>query len=169
MLKLLGACSVISVCSICSLRLIARRKTTRHCLLQLSCLLYELSRSIGYSLEPIPAFFERKETETPPPLQSFVKALSAGLKGGQTLSILWQNALSRLAEESHLPPQAVQVLSAIDDLGQKDFESEKQRLESISIDLKHLTGELEKEAAPFEKTCRALGLLLGIFIVIILV
>ncbi len=169
MLKLWGAAFVIFSCGICSLLIISRRKTTRLALLQLSCFLSELARSIGYNLEPLPVFFARKEKDTPLPLGSFVKTIAANLNSGQALPTIWQNALLSFAKESHLPDSAVRIVSALSDVGQTDFESEKKRLESAAFDLKQLAAELEKESAPFEKTCKTLGLLLGVLIVIILV
>lgn len=169
MSKLWGAAIIISACGICSMHLISRRKTARLVLLQFSYLLSELSRSIGYNLEPLPAFFARKEQDAPPPISGFLKTVAANLNEGQPLSIVWQNALSSFAAEKNLPPEALRMLAAVSDMGQTDFESEKNRSESLALDLKELAAELEKEAAPFEKACKTLGLLLGVFIVIILV
>ena len=86
-----------------------------------------------------------------------------------SLPELWQKALSDFSHQHHLPQKAFSIASAIgENLGKMDYETEVNRLNTGHSALTELFKNISQSYEKTEKMTKSLGVILGIFIVILL-
>lgn len=171
MIKLTGALLVIGTCLAFALKLIGRQRETISALRELDTLLKALAQNISLHLEPLPLLIRRLAAEKAAPAPEFLTRLTPLLDEDscQPISPLWQEAFSAFADEKRLPDKARSLMNALGEhLGQADAATEAERLHSTAAEIQALYKELEQNRIKAEKTTGSLGVLLGLFIVILL-
>lgn len=171
MLKLFGAMLVIGSCFAFAQKAVKSSQKQLSALKELYTFLTDLSQEIAFRLEPIPQLLEKFGAEEKEVLPSFAQQLNTMIKQDKhrPLREIWQEALSQYAEKIKLPRKALNILYALGDhLGEADYETETARLQAGAESLLKLHQSLEQDNIKAEKLTRSLGVLLGIFIVILL-
>ncbi|MFB4166440.1 stage III sporulation protein SpoIIIAB [Virgibacillus sp. JSM 102003] len=151
-----------------SRKLNARPKHIR----QLKNALQILEAEILYSQLTLQDAFQTIAKQIPDPARSFFHRLSRTLvnEKGVDLYNVWDNQVNKLLKESALGTNEEEILKQFGrTLGQHDFEQQKKH---IHLTIKHLDRELEEardNQYKYSKMAKSLGLLCGIFIVLLLI
>ncbi len=170
MIKFMGAFLVVFACTAWGYMHNFKERNSICAVRELSKLFSEIARGISFRLEPLPQVIGRLSNEDKPPAALFLHRLNEALAvGDMPFETLWQEVASHFAKETLLPARATEIMQSVGvHLGKMDYEVEVARLSEGTKELKALEEELEKNNAKTEKTVRSLGVLLGLFIVIIL-
>ncbi|MBR5236411.1 MAG: stage III sporulation protein AB [Clostridia bacterium] len=170
MTKFIGAFLVVFACTTWGYMHNFKERNTISAIRELSMLFSEIARSISFRLEPLTQVIHRLASEKRSAAALFLHQLDDGLSiGDMPFDALWQKAASFFAKETHLPDQAAEILQSVGmHLGKMDYEAEVNRLTEAAKELKTLEEEMKKNNLKTEKTVKSLGVLLGLFIVIIL-
>ncbi|MBE7047899.1 MAG: hypothetical protein E7393_00800 [Ruminococcaceae bacterium] len=172
MYQILGACFVVFACSVFSRKIVTKQKMGWKAVEELSHLLTEFNHGISFQLETLPNLITRLSSEKSPWAQGFIQELYAGLQSEDypLLQDVWSRATHTYAKNVFLPKEAEQILYDVGKyVGQMDVEIETSRLSLGAAKLNHLLDTWKKNSAKTCKTINSLGILLGIFIVIILI
>lgn len=129
-----------------------------------------LEAEILYSQLPLIDAFETIAHQVPRPIQSFFDSLVHKMKSpGFNLIEIWDECVEHLMKISSLGTNEAEVLKQFGrTLGQHDFH---QQQKTIQLSISHLERELEEardEQYKYSKMAKSLGLLSGIFIVLLL-
>lgn len=171
MLKLLGAMLVIAACTALGVKSVIKNRNILKTIEELSDTLSEMARSISFRLDPLPDIIRRLSEEQFSDKDTFINRLSCQIDNNpeEPLPKLWHKALLEFSRTNHLPQKAISVMSAIgENLGKMDYETELQRLTSGQESLTELLSKMNKDHEKTEKMTKSLGVILGIFIVILL-
>lgn len=138
---------------------------------QLKNALQTLEAEILYSQLPLKDAFATIARQIPVPVQTFFKNLAAGLeKDNGDLESLWKKEVDLLINESALRNNEGEILLQFGQtLGQHDF---LQQQKHIQLTIHHLERELEEardNQFRYEKMAKSLGILGGLFIVLLLI
>ncbi|MBP1950381.1 stage III sporulation protein SpoIIIAB [Virgibacillus litoralis] len=151
-----------------SRKLNARPKHIR----QMKNALQILEAEILYSQLPLHDAFQTIAKQIPEPTRSFFHRLSRSLltEQGVNLYNVWDQHLNDLMKESAFGANEEEILQQFGrTLGQHDFEQQKKH---IHLTVKHLDRELEDardSQYKYSKMAKSLGLLCGLFIVLLLI
>ncbi|MBR7164196.1 MAG: stage III sporulation protein AB [Clostridia bacterium] len=171
MLKMLGAMLIIAACTSLGLKIVIKKRKTLNAIRELSGSLGEIAHSIDFRLDPLPDVICRLSQDLFSEENTFIKQLARQIekRSHQPLSLIWQAVLSQFSRENALPAKAESVLSSLgESLGKMDYETEIDRLHAAQNSLMSLLEEMEGQHEKTEKMVKSLGIILGIFIVIIL-
>lgn len=170
MLKLIGAIFVICACSALSLKHIIKKHRTILALRELTDTLAEIKRAISFSLEPLPSIISRLSKEASANANAFIHHLNHLTEEGEPIPLgtSWKQAFEEFAREYALPGQTKNIMNTLgDSLGKMDSETERDRLAEAILHLTKLADTAETEHRKNEKMIKSLGVILGIFIVIL--
>lgn len=172
MIKFLGALLIIFACTLLGMTSVLKKRKTQRALFELENSLKEMAHAIEFSLAPLPDVICHlaKEQFTDP--QGFLSNLTKemALENNLTLSQVWQAVSHRFAEENALPNTALSLMLSLGEtLGKMDYETETNRLLKAAEILSEQAKDMEVNREKTEKAVKSLGVILGIFIVIILV
>ena len=171
MLKLLGAMLIIAACTALGIKSVTKNRKTLKAITTLSDTLSEIARSINFQLDPLPDVIHRLGREQFVDEDSFINLLSSQIDTApeKPLSELWHNALQTFSQTHHLPQKAFSIMNDIgESIGKMDYETEIHRLTAGQKALDELHTKMNHETAKTEKMTKSLGLILGVFIVILL-
>lgn len=138
---------------------------------QLKNALQILEAEILYSQLPLQDAFDTISKQIPSPLKSFFEslALSMGEKHSD-FHELWKESVSALKTDSCLGSNEIEILHQFGrTLGQHDF---FQQQKQIQLTISHLNRELEEardNQYKYSKMAKSLGILCGLFIVLLLI
>ncbi len=170
MLKLLGALLVIAACGALGMKHVFKKRETITAIRQLRDTLWEIARSIGFQLEPLPDILRRLNRDMQPEQDSFLGLLAqkAEADSSRPFCQIWQDVLEVFAESKDLPHEIKSGLAQLgESLGKMDYETELQRLHSVTAFLDNQLTQTEEANGKTEKMVKSLGVILGIFIVIL--
>ena len=171
MLKFLGAMLVTGACFAFAQNIVQAKRKQLSAIKELYTFLTDLAREITFCLEPLPQLVKRLAQEESAITPSFVRELNQNTKQDmhRPFRDIWQETLSHYAQEINLPKSVTSLMSALGEhLGEADFETETNRLQEAVENLYNLHSSLEKDNVKTEKLARSLGILSGVFIVILL-
>jgi stage III sporulation protein AB len=170
-MKWMGAILLIiastSIGLVISNRLEKRPKHIR----QLESALQLLEAEITYSQSPLHIAFQKIGSQLPEPVSQFFIGCSTDLQSqdGNFLTH-WEKRVDELAAQASYKKAEIEVLKQFGhSLGQHDF---IQQQKQIRLALTHLARELEEardEYSKYSKLARNLGVLVGVFIVLLLI
>lgn len=137
---------------------------------QLESALQLLEAEITYSQTPLQLAFQTISRQLPYPISHFFQSLSeAMLKQEIDFNVIWNEKSEELRKMTSLKKNEIEVLKQFgNSLGQHDF---IQQQKQIRLALTHLDRELEEardESYKYSNLARSLGVLTGIFIVLLL-
>ena len=170
MLKLIGALLVIASCTALSAKIIVKKKNSLTALSELSDSLQEIARSIDFNLESLPDIIFRLGQNQFKNEDTFLNRLSKEIAGnpGDSFDNSWAKISHDYVQAKSLPDDVKSILSGLGStLGKMDSETEIARLSNCQKRLNKLKDELETEHQKTEKMIQSLGVILGIFIVIL--
>ncbi|WP_106497173.1 stage III sporulation protein SpoIIIAB [Lentibacillus sp. Marseille-P4043] len=138
---------------------------------QLKNALQILEAEILYSQLPLQDAFTIIAKQVPNPMKSFFQSLSDGMqKKGIELTSLWEQSVNRLMQESSLGDIEKEIIYQFGQtLGQHDF---TQQQKQIQLTISHLDRELAEardNKYKYSKMAKSLGILCGLFIVLLLI
>ncbi len=171
MLKLLGAMLIMAACTALGIKSVIKNRKTLKAIAELSDTLAEISRAINFRLDPLPEVIHRLSQEHFSDEDTFINRLSFQIDSNpeKPLSELWHNALQDFSQAHCLPQNAMSIMASIgESLGKMDYETEIKRLNTGQDALTELLAKLNKDHEKTEKMTKSLGVILGIFIVILL-
>ncbi len=172
MIKFLGALLVISACTLLGMTSVLKKRKTHRALCELENSLKEMAHAIEFSLAPLPNVICHLAKEQFADPQGFLNKLTKEMASEKKLplSCAWQTITHRFAEENALPASALSLMLSLGEtLGKMDYETETNRLLKAANILSEQAKDMELNREKTEKTVKSLGVILGIFIVIILV
>lgn len=137
---------------------------------QLKNALQILEAEILYSQAPLKDAFQTIGSQTPYPVNTFFQQLSQQLnKQTTSLYAVWEGQVERLMELSCLHHNEKEILLQFGQtLGQHNF---TQQQKHIDLTIHHLNRELEEartNQAKYSKMAKSLGILCGLFVVLLL-
>lgn len=171
MVKWIGALLFIGATTLAgfemSRRLNARPKQIR----QVKNALQILEAEILYSQLPLPEAFLTIAKQIPQPSRSFFQSLGDTLhENNKDLYTVWNNQVNALLKTSSLSDNEGEILRQFGrTLGQHDFDQQQKH---IHLTINHLDRELEEardNQYRYGKMAKSLGLLCGLFIVLLLI
>ena len=127
---------------------------------------------IDYLGTPVEQTIEKLSKSTSCELREFFSYLADRLRGGPVFSMenLWMRALDRYSDELMLTEADIQILRDFARLlGTGNREKELNNIKVTSMRLKIAEDEARALAAKNSKMYRGLGILLGVFLVVILI
>ncbi|MFD1360672.1 stage III sporulation protein SpoIIIAB [Lentibacillus salinarum] len=138
---------------------------------QMKNALQMLEAEILYSQLTLPDVFATIALQLPQPVSSFFDNLYASLRQHHAdLHSIWDNHVDALIQMSALDANEGEILKQFGrTLGQHDFDQQQKQ---IYLTLKHLDRELDEardQQFKYSKMAKSLGLLCGIFIVLLLI
>ncbi|MFD1038454.1 stage III sporulation protein SpoIIIAB [Virgibacillus byunsanensis] len=138
---------------------------------QLKNALQILEAEILYSQLPLKDAFETIAKQIPDPINSFFYTLSNSMEEGNTdLFNKWNESINELLKVSSLASNEQEILKQFGrTLGQHDFDQQQKH---IHLAISHLDRELEEardNQFRYSKMAKSLGVLCGIFIVLLLI
>lgn len=170
MFQLLGAVFVIFSCTAFAFQSIIKRRAAQNAMEELRDMLISLKQHINFSLEPLPDLILRLDQEGTKENQIFLHALATEIHNNphHPLGDHWEKTLQCFSAEKNLSQRVTQIMHALgQSLGKLDYASETERMkaacEMLDECIKKDSDTLERS----EKTVKSLGVLLGIFIVIL--
>lgn len=137
---------------------------------QLKNALQILEAEILYSQLPLQDAFTTISRQIPDPMKSFFQALSTSMQEDKKdLVGLWDNHVNVLLKESALGSNEGEILKQFGrTLGQHDFHQQQKH---IQLTVSHLDRELQEardHQFKYSKMAKSLGVLCGLFIVLLL-
>lgn len=139
---------------------------------QLESSLQLLEAEITYSQTPLQIAFQTIATQLPHPVNHFYYMLSEdmNLESDGDFTSHWEYRVDELGKRASYKKSEMEILKQFGhSLGQHDF---LQQQKQIRLALTHLERELEEardEHYKYSKLARSLGVLIGVFIVLLLV
>ncbi|GAB4073486.1 stage III sporulation protein SpoIIIAB [Barrientosiimonas marina] len=137
---------------------------------QMKNALQMLEAEILYSQLPLPDVFATIATQIPQPTGSFFDGIETSLRQHADLHDIWDKHVEDLIKRSAFASSEGEILKQFGrTLGQHDFEQQQKH---IYLTLKHLDRELDEardQQFRYSKMARTLGLLCGLFIVLLLI
>ncbi|WP_164670340.1 stage III sporulation protein SpoIIIAB [Virgibacillus doumboii] len=138
---------------------------------QLKNALQILEAEILYSQLPLPDAFQTIAKQIPQPSKSFFQSLSDFLhKNSTDLFTIWDHEVNQLLKTSSLTGNEGEILKQFGrTLGQHDFDQQQKH---IHLTINHLDRELEEardNQYRYGKMAKSLGLLCGLFVVLLLI
>ncbi|MFC4558782.1 stage III sporulation protein SpoIIIAB [Virgibacillus kekensis] len=138
---------------------------------QLKNALQILEAEILYSQLPLQDAFQTIARQIPQPVSNFFQSLNESISKGNTeLFRFWNEHVNELLRESALGANEGEILKQFGrTLGQHDFEQQQKH---IMLTINHLDRELEdarENQARYSKMAKSLGLLCGLFVVLLLI
>ncbi|WP_010530956.1 stage III sporulation protein SpoIIIAB [Lentibacillus jeotgali] len=130
-----------------------------------------LEAEILYSQLPLPDAFATIAKQIPEPISSFFDLLNTSLsQNNNDLAQVWNWHLEGLIKSSALDSNEAEILKQFGrTLGQHDFDQQQKH---IHLTIKHLDRELDdarENQYRYSKMAKSLGLLCGLFIVLLLI
>lgn len=130
-----------------------------------------LEAEILYSQLSLQDAFQTIAKQIPDPIKSFFYNLSESLNEGNVdLYHVWDNHVTKLVQESSLSGNEKEILKQFGrTLGQHDFDQQQKH---IRLTINHMDRELEEardNQYKYSKMAKSLGLLCGLFIVLLLI
>jgi stage III sporulation protein AB len=169
-MKWLGALLFISTTTYLGFDLSNRLVQRADQLRQLIHSLQILEAEMGFSQLPLQQLFHSISQKVNKPLKGFYQKLSLQLTGVVTdFTKVWEAELESLKNRSALKKQEIEIMKQFgQNLGQHTF---SQQQKQITLTIYHLQRELEEaldQRTKYDKMLKTLGVLIGIFIVLLL-
>lgn len=169
MIKFWGATLVIFACFSLALKHIIKKQNTIAALKNTAETLQNIARAIGFQLEPLPRIIKTLAHEQANSQDSFIQHLNRSAQGNLLFADAWQQALCDFCCENAIPAPAKTILEDVGmHIGKADAKTEELRLVSAAERITALCNEAEEEHKKTEKMTQSLGVIAGIFIVILL-
>lgn len=129
-----------------------------------------MEAEIVYSQSPIIHVFKKLSGQLPSPFHPFFKQLAERLEEDQRdLFELWSNTLEEFAKRTYLKLEDIEILKQFGrTLGQYDISQQEKQIQLTMTHLDRKLAEANEQNAKFGKMSRALGVLSGIFIALLL-
>lgn len=172
MIKFIGALLVVFACGALALQRVIKKRNAQNAVAELRDMLIELKNHIGFNLEPLPDLIRRLCRDEGRPGGSFLSRLEIGINDGahRPLGEIWNSALSEFSHDTGLSDQAKKLMEALgENLGKMDHAVEIERISRGIQGLEALLQEADADIAKSEKMVKSLGILFGIFIVILFI
>lgn len=136
---------------------------------QLKNALQILEAEILYSQLPLQEAFDNIAKQVPKPLNVFFNELSEGLKQeGVDLRDLWKSQVDALMEHSSLGSIEKEILIQFGQtLGQHDFTQQQKQIQLTESHLERELAEARDEQYKYSKMVKSLGVLIGLFVVLL--
>jgi len=171
MVRFLGATLIVAACSLLAYNQILKKKAAITAACELRDLLIQISQHISFSLEPLPELIHRLFKEGRQAEDSFLAKLSATLCETENLSFspAWSRALQEFLDAKGRIGQTESYLLRLGEtMGTMDSATERARLQEVAEVVEKQIQEEKKSLAQTEKTTKSLGILCGVFIVLLL-
>ena len=132
---------------------------------ELKKLFYLLRSELQYTKAPFAEVFEKMATKTVEPYQAWLQYLNQSLNEKRTASFweIWYQSIEGKLGDSRLKKQEIEELRSVG----KNLEY----IESLDLYIKHLEYQIENTKEIYKskkKMCQSMGIMGGIFIVILL-
>ncbi|WP_102027059.1 stage III sporulation protein SpoIIIAB [Salirhabdus sp. Marseille-P4669] len=171
-MKWIGALLLLSATTYAGFEF-SRRYTNRpRQIRQLKNALQVLEAEIVYGQSPIQEVFSRLAKQLPNPLSDFFRLLNERLERNQQISLyyVWRESLDEFWNQTAMKKSEKEILDQFGQtLGQHDF---TQQQKHIHLALSHLDRELEnaeEEKRKYSQLARNLGVLAGLFLVLLFI
>lgn len=169
-MKVIGA--IFIFCATClfgfdlSHRVKERVELTKHLLLSLQMIEAEMR----YSQLPLQQIFQHVSEKTISPLGRFYHYLATKLKEHQPyFTDVWDEAVERLVRETPLTKNVQILLQQFGrNLGQHSFIEQEKHIKLVMYHLEAELNEAQEQKRKYETMFRTLGILVGLFIIIVL-
>lgn len=130
-----------------------------------------LEAEITYSQVPLQVAFEKLASQLPKPLNYFFHGISKDMLNQKAdFNLLWDEWVDHLTQISSYKNSEIEIIKQFgSSLGQHDF---TQQQKHIQLTLTHLDRELQEaheEENKYSKLAKSLGVLSGVFVVLLLV
>lgn len=130
-----------------------------------------LEAEMGYGRLPLQEVFQKVGKTTTDPLQTFYMNLASRLNGVvPNLIPIWEEELLRLEQNASLKQRELEMMRQFgQNLGRHTF---NQQQKQIILTIHHLQRELEEaeeQRYKYENMIKTLGILIGIFIVLLII
>jgi stage III sporulation protein AB len=170
-LKWIGAILIIISTACIGLYISHRLEQRPKLIRQFESALQILEAEITYSQVPLQVAFQILAKQLPAPLKQFFYELSEDmLATGSDFIPLWQKAVEKLEKRASLKKNEIEIIKQFGySLGQHDYQQQQKQ---IRLALTHLDRELKtanEEQTKYSKLSQTLGVLSGIFIVLLLI
>ncbi len=171
MIRFLGAVLIVSACSLLAYNQVLKKKTAIAAACELRDLLICLSQHISFSLEPLPDLIHRLFKEGAKAEDSFLARLSVALCETDNLSFsrAWSRTLQEFLDaKGRIGQTESHLLRLGETMGTMDGATEYARLQEVVKVMEMQIQEEKESLAQIEKTTKSLGVLCGVFIVLLL-
>ncbi|AGB40508.1 stage III sporulation protein AB [Halobacteroides halobius DSM 5150] len=136
---------------------------------QIKLALELLQTEISYGITPLPQAFEKIASELDAPVDNFFVEAREGLKAGQTAKDAWQQAVKKVISQTALGQTEEDVLLDFGcNLGQSTSDDQLRYLNLAQDHINNLHQEAITDQKEKVKLWRYLGVLGGLFIVILI-
>lgn len=140
---------------------------------QLRSLIYSLQlmeAEMGYTYAPLQKVFSSVHEKTTEPVSYFYKYLQQALtESVSDFSEVWEHALEKLLKQSALKQEEAAILSQFGkNLGNHTFLQQEKHIHLTMHHLKEILNNAIDEQHKYERMAKSLGVLAGIFIVLLL-
>ncbi|EIT87336.1 stage III sporulation protein SpoAB [Fictibacillus macauensis ZFHKF-1] len=171
MISFLGASLILFSTSWMGFAMAKKVKERPKQLRELKVALQSLEAEIMYGHVPLDEAFGHLSRQLNEPIAAFFGELAGALQEtASSVPILWEEALTRLAERSSLKKAELEVLQQFGStLGRHDRDNQKRH---IQLTLSHLERELDEATAAvatYEKLYKSVGVLSGLLLIILLI
>lgn len=168
-MKWAGAILFISMTTWIGLEISKRFDNRPKHIRQLKNALQILEAEILYSQLPLQEAFFNIANQIPKPLNGFFNKLSEGLKQDDVdLRELWNTQVKTLMEHSSLGSIEREILVQFGQtLGQHDFTQQQKQIQLTERHLERELAEAQDEQYKYSKMVKSLGVLFGLFIVLL--
>ena len=171
MMKLIGSLCLITACFLYSRCIYAQFKSYVEYLHQLYQYLYMIKGEIAYTRAPMDEIFQHMDTRFAEPIQSFNCNLMKQVetRNETNFQVIWEKSMELFLTEFHLKEKHKRLVTEFgQQLGQSDYETD---IGSMKLILERLHSEIQIEESTMknkQKLCNYLGIMTGLFIVILL-
>ncbi|KUO50564.1 MAG: hypothetical protein APF76_07910 [Desulfitibacter sp. BRH_c19] len=171
-IKFVGSILIIATCSYLGFYFGKQYNARLEQIRKLRSSLKMLETEISYSINPLPEALFKVGSRIKGPVQTLYEHTSDLLikNMGLPMDEIWRTGLNRLAEESSLKKEELDVLDDFGiGLGGSDREEQLKNLLMVQEQLKVIESNAENERNKYERMYKTLGVLAGIALVLILI
>ena len=170
-MKWIGAMLIIISTACIGLYISYRLEQRPKLIRQFESALQILEAEITFSQVPLQIAFQILSKQLPPPLKQFFSGLSEDMHAkGTDFVPLWEKAVENLAKQTSFKRNEIEIIKQFGySLGQHDYQQQQKQ---IRLALTHLDRELKTandEQTKYSRLSKTLGVLSGIFIVLLLI
>lgn len=129
-----------------------------------------MEAEMEYGLLPLEEVFQKVGDKTPSPVSDFYTELAEQLSAGiENFDSGWDLGLQGLKEISALKQEEMETLKQFGrNLGHHNIHQQEKHIKLTIHHLEHILSVANDEKNKYEKTMKTLGILIGIFIVLII-
>lgn len=171
MLKVLGSICVLGTSALLGIQKGAEIQRVYEELLYLQRLLYQMQSEIRYLRAPLGDIAGRIGRESRDPYKKWLLSMEREMKrrDGKSFSTLWEQGVRKHLGDLHFPEREISRLCALgSQIGNADMEFQMRTLSLYQEQLAQTLEELRRTKDGKVKLCRSIGVIGGIFLVILL-